>query len=242
MYFAITALVAFLAGIIKVGLGMGAGILFTPILTLLMGPPVAIATMALLLLTANLDALVRYWRYVQWRTVAVIAPTALLFSVMGTVLIVRLPAGPVSKAIGVISVAVGLFRLWRARVGAEPIRLRPSLWNGLVIGAIGGLLNGMSTGGGLVLGLYLLALGLPKQQFVATAPVLVFLLDLTKLSVIWGLGAFPIMVFKPVLAALPLLFVGGYVGGYLNNRLSESRFHTALSVGVVVIGCLLVAR
>jgi len=151
-----------LAGGLLSGLfGVGGGIVLVPLLALLLGLPQREAqgvTLAVLLLPIGLPAVLAYRRRVtlRWWLVAALVTGFLGGVSAGAEGAVRIDQRPLRALFALLVIAAALL-VWRRGAprpptGVEDPVARRSDWNGLWIGAVGGVLAGLfGIGGGIVM-------------------------------------------------------------------------------------------
>ena len=234
------AVVLFSAGAVKGILGIGLPVVAIPLLALVMPVPQAVALMPIPIVISNiwqafhggyfLPAWRRFWPLI-------------LGLVVGTVIGVKLLASVDPRALYiVIGVVVMVFALTsffspRLRLPAHGER-----WLGLAIGLASGVIGGMSTIYGPALIMFLIALRLPKDEFVGT--IATFYLS-AAVPLTLALGAFGVMgtreLIASTLATLPL-FLGMLSGQVLRTRLNQEAFRKGLLAMLLVAGLVLIKR
>ena len=174
----IIASLGFLIGLTKGGFN-ALGSLLTPVLSLVL--PVSLAVGVLLPMLIVGDALALYIYRGQWdsRLVWRMLPAGMVGAVIGTVLLVQLPANALRVVLGVFVLMIVAYKLIGDRV--THLGYRPRRWHAPVIGAVTGLTSGMFNNGGPAFNSYLLLLKLPSQTFIATSVLFFALINLIKL-------------------------------------------------------------
>ena len=109
----ITAIVAFLAGVIKSAFGIGAGIFLTPVLALVINPKEAVVLVAPMMLFTDITAIFQYWRRWSVKDVLLLTPACLIGAVAGALLLNWFTLQMAQRSIG----AIGLLY-----VGTELLR------------------------------------------------------------------------------------------------------------------------
>jgi len=213
--------VAFLAGVLKSGFGIGAGVFLTPILALVTDPKEAVVMVAGMMLLTDLTAIYQYWRQWNGRDILSLAPPCLLGVAAGVFLLNWFTPDMAKRAIGLIGFAyVGIEIL---RIG---LRFQPStqsLIQSVSIGLVAGIASALSNSGGVFLSTDMTG-RLSKERFVGTIVIIFFCLSLTKVGMFTSLGLFHQKLWITVLSLLPLMFLGGLVGRWLNRRIDENQF------------------
>ncbi len=202
--------------------GGGAGLLQLPVLIFL-GLPfgVALATHKIASVALGVGATLRHLREggLRRRFVVFILATGLPGVVLGANIILQVPGRHAEIALGVLTIGLGLYSLFKGRLGlAEEPRNRDGV--GRWLGGVGlfaiGVLNGSLTSGtGLFVTLWLVRwFGADYRQAVAYTLVLV--------GLFWnGAGAIALGLMGEVRWDwLPALLVGSLLGGYAGAHLA----------------------
>lgn len=101
--------VAFFAGVLKSGFGIGAGIFLTPILALVTDPKEAVVLVAPMMLFTDATATCQYWRQWSVKDILSLAPPCYLGAAAGVLLLNWFTPEMARRAIGVIGlVYVGM--------------------------------------------------------------------------------------------------------------------------------------
>lgn len=218
-------LVSLLANLFSAFAGGGAGLLQLPALIFL-GLPfgIALATHKIASVALGIGATVRHLREggLQRRFVLFIGATGVPGVLLGANVILQVPGRHAEIALGVLTIGLGLYSLFKGSMGlAEEPRNRSG--HGLWIGGLGlfliGVLNGSLTSGtGLFVTLWLVRwFGADYRQAVAYTLVLV--------GIVWnGTGALVLGILGEVRWEwLPALLLGSLLGGYAGAHLAISK-------------------
>ena len=224
-------------GVLKASVGGGIGLVLTPALGLVLPVPVAVALLAPLLNLSDPLTLGLYWRQWDARQLRVLLPTVLAGVVLGIGLLALLSEFWLKKTIGVSVLAF---------VGAQ-LALRPrarTLFAGppgaavsAAFGLTAGVASSVAHSGGIVLGPYLIGLGLGNAAVVATANAIVAVTNVVKLGGYWAIGFLTGRILLAAVAALPLLALGTWLGWRVNRWLPRRWFEAAL-LALAVAGAL----
>lgn len=210
-------LVSLVANLLSALAGGGAGLLQLPAL-LHLGLPfaVALATHKIASVALGVGATLRHWQSgkFNWRFSFYILMAGLPGVWLGTQIIVKIPEFWASCALGVLTLGLGLYSIFKPNLGLTPQRLHRDIY-GLTVGGVGlfsiGVLNGSLTSGtGLFVTLWLVRwFGLDFTRAVSYTLILV--------GLFWnGLGA--VFLAQQTTVAwswLPALLLGSLLGGYL---------------------------
>lgn len=232
---------AFLAaGTVKGVLGVGLPMIAVPLIASATSPAQAIALASVPVVVSNAwqafhgghtgDCLRRFW-------------PMLMAVVIGTLIGVQILATVDARVIsGILGVVLVVFTAFQALPRTLELGPRGERWLGPPLGLIGGVLGGMSSLFGPLLILYLVALRLSKDVFVAAVALLFFT---GSLPLFLGLVAHGILsphqILLSALSALPVI-AGLVIGRLLRQRVPQALFEKALFAVLVVIGLNLIRR
>lgn len=236
----VTALAAYGAGLMRLGFGIGAGILFTPLLTLIYDAPRrALATMIPLHWVSDLQGAVRYRQHWQWQKVAPFLAGALPATWLGSSYLSLADPAQVKRLIGMATLVAGLLQIGQQAGWLRLPAFRHNRWYAMAAGVTIGFIGAITNAHGVLLAVYLLQLGGSKEQFVGMTSVILLVLDSFRLITYWyhGIGTAWQLAF-PLLFA-PLIWAGGRAGYQLNRRLPTRPFFVALSLAVSLLGLVL---
>ena len=210
-------LVSLVANAFSALAGGGAGLLQFPAL-LWLGLPfaVALATHKVASVALGIGATLRYMQsgLLSWRLSLLILAAGLPGVWLGAISVLALPEQALLIALGLLTIAMGLYSMKQANLGLEQrqmLRSRLKMGLGALVLALIGVLNGSLTSGtGLFVTLWLVRwYGLDYKQAVAYTLVLV--------GFFWnGLGGLTLALVGEVRWDwLPTLLIASVVGGYL---------------------------
>lgn len=227
--------------------GGGAGLIQFPMLIFL-GLPfgVALATHKVASVFLGIGATLRHLRasHLERRFSLIILGAGLPGVVLGASAILYVPERPAIVALGILTLGLGLYSVFKPRLGMEHTP-RNRDGRGLAAGVAGlfvvGVLNGSITSGtGLFLTIWLIRhFGLDYQRAVAYTLILC--------GFFWnGTGAVVLGVLGTVQWDwMPVLLVGAILGGYLGSHLAISKgnlwIKRAFEITTILIGLKLIA-
>jgi uncharacterized membrane protein YfcA len=231
----LTAFAVFLcAGMVKGLVGVGMPTISLAALTLASDLHTAMALVILPALASNLrqalrgghgrQILARLWPYLV---------SAVLLIPVGALTLTRVDPGQLSGVLGVLLVVY----TGTALAGWRPVLARRhERWTAPIVGAINGVLTGM-TGAFLVPSvIYLQAIQLPRDQLIQAMGIL-FLAATVTLGLTLGGNRLltPELAGLSALAVLPA-FGGVRIGELLRTRLSEAHFRRVLLTALLLVG------
>lgn len=211
---------SFLANWFSALSGGGAGLIQFPMLIFL-GLPfgVALATHKVASVALGLGATIRHFResHLERRFSLIILGAGLPGVILGANTILKVPANDAQFALGVLTMGLGLYSVFKPKLGMEHTPKSREGWP-LVLGMVGlfvvGFLNGSITSGtGLFLTMWLIRyFGLDYKRAVAYTLVLC--------GLFWnGTGAIVLgMIGKIAWDWMPALLAGSLIGGYVGTH------------------------
>ena len=226
-------------GIVKGTMGVGLPTIVLPMLSLLVPGTQAMGLLVMPVLLSNFWQAIAggNWRYSLRRFGSVVG-VQLLF----TVATVKLTAGfsavffNVVVAIAVLSAVALMF------VRPQKVSTRQERWMGPVVGAIAGVMGGVSTLTGPIIITYLMALRLKREEFIASISIIYLLGSLPMYVAMLWYGRFGFSeVALSALALLPM-FAGLRFGKAIRQYLSEIAFRRVLIGFLVTLALMLVVK
>lgn len=229
------AAAAFIAGgVVKGVLGIGLPLVVIPLLATVLDVPSAVALMTVPVLASNIQQMFQ-GKGVLWalkRFTTLIVPM-LVATVIAAQFMAEVDFRTGSLVLGVIVV---LFSLMQAFPLRTQLPARAERWGHPVAGVIAGFLGGLSNLFGPTLTMYLVALRLDRDEFIA-ATATIFTIGSSTLYItmaINGLLTLPSLGASAI-ATLPVL-AGVAIGNRLRGRLPERMFRRALLLALAAIG------
>jgi uncharacterized membrane protein YfcA len=227
--------------------GGGAGLIQFPMLIFL-GLPfgVALATHKVASVALGVGATFRHLKdsHLERRFSLIILAAGLPGVVLGASIVLRIPASHAQLALGVLTMGLGVYSVFKPRLGMEHAPKNRE-GRGLAVGLIGlfvvGFLNGSITSGtGLFLTMWLIRhFGLDYKRAVAYTLVLC--------GLVWnGTGAVVLgLIGRIAWDWMPALLAGSILGGYLGSHFAISKgnrwIKRAFEIVTILIGLKLIA-
>jgi uncharacterized membrane protein YfcA len=224
---ALAAAGALSMGVSKAGFS-GLGLLHVMIFALLFGARGSTGIVLPMLLVGDVCAIVAYRRQARWNYLRRILPPACVGIVIAAAFMSRLGEGQYRPLIGWIilslSVLQGIRMAQPALFGDVP-HGHAFAWS---MGLLAGGTTMLANAGSPIMTIYLLAVSLPKLEFVGTSAWFFFLINLFKVpfSAWLGLIGGPTLLFNVVMS--PLIVVGFFAGGWLIRRVPQRLFDGAM--------------
>jgi Predicted permeases len=228
----IIAVTGFCSGVIKSGVGVGAGIFLLPTLSLAFSAKTALGLGAPLMLTSDVMALRYYWK--QWiplKEFARLLLAALPGLLAGTVLLPIMPAEGFRIAVGMFGMSYAFYHLFPK--GRFALLLKSILANAdqrldgkqvYIFGALGGVATVLAHAGGIVWSLYLMTSVKDRRTFVGTIVLLFFITNIYKTVAYVAIDTVSMTEMMGVLPAIPAVLLGSAIGNVANKRMNQDIF------------------
>jgi len=199
-----------------------------------------------MLIAGDLGAVRLFRRDAQWSHVLRTLPPAVVgvaagWALMGWVQRAGIPAVKFNPVIGGIVLVLALVQLgrnWKPNLFASVPHTRAFAWT---MGFAAGVTTMLANAAGPVMALYLLAVALPKEQFVGTAAWFFLLINLIKapFSAQLGLITADSLAFNAVL--VPFIIGGLFLGRAVMAKLPQKAFDTLVLAFALVAAAKLLA-
>lgn len=233
-------LVLLLAGMTKGVLGVGLPLIAVPLLSQIVPVPLAIMTLAVSTVVSNgvqafqggniVAVLRRFWTLFTPLVVALFAGARLLVDLD-------------PRLLGLIlGTALLVFTLLNQFPRLLEIKVRQERAMSPLIGAVSGLLGGVSSFYGPPILMYLVALKLPRDIFISAVSVALFMgaLPLVISLMVYGMMGRDEFILS-CLSAVPVM-VGLLIGQLIQRRMPQEAFRKGLLVILVLTGVSLILR
>jgi len=216
---------AMLVGVAKTGIA-GIGMLFVVIFAQILPAKQATGLVLPLLCFGDLVAVASYRQHANWRHLWRLFPWAALGVVVGFFVLGRIGDRDMRQLIGgivVTLVTLHLVRRWRARAATES-EPEHGAWFAPTIGVLAGFTTLVANAAGPLMAVYLLAMRLPKMEYVGTAAVFFLLLNLFKVPFMVSLGLITQPSFALNLWLAPAVLVGALAGRKILPKINQKMF------------------
>jgi hypothetical protein len=234
----VAALAALIVGIAKGGIN---GLGFLPVIIFACVLPSTKQSSGFvlpLLIFGDAVAVLNYRRHTQWSYLWKLFPWTALGLGFGYIAMGRINDKQAAHLIGVIVLGLVLLHLWRrrqAKLAGPDAQLEHGWWFAPLIGIMAGFTTLVSNAAGPLMALYLLAMGLPKMEYVGTGAVFFMLLNWVKVPIMMNLGLITTSSFKFNLFLAPAVLAGTFAGRWLLPRINQKLFEN-LALGLSAVG------
>jgi uncharacterized membrane protein YfcA len=195
-----------------------------------------------LLIFGDFVAVLSYRTHTQWRYLWKLMPWTAAGVVLGYFALGHISDRTTRTMIGVIIVSLCVLGYWRRYLALPtPETETPKHWAlAAAIGIVAGFITLIANAAGPVMAIYLVAMRLPKMQFVGTTAVFFMVLNLFKVPFMVDLGLITAQSFKFNLMLAPAVLLGAFAGRWLLIRINQQLFEKLVLGFSAIAGILLI--
>ncbi len=219
----LAALAALGVGVSKSGFS-GVSLVHVLVMAHIFGDKLSTGVVLPMLVIGDICAVITFKRHAVWRHVLRTLPIACVGVAIGTWMMTLIPEGAYKPIIGWTVLVLVILQLWRIR-NPTVFEHVPHSWPfAATMGLLAGVTTMMANAAGPVMGMYFLAVGLPKYQLTGTSAWFFLIINLYKVPFSLGLGLIHgnTILFNLVLA--PVILVGLFLGRWLLAHVSQKLF------------------
>ena len=221
---------ATISGFSKTGIP-GISILSVSIFAVVLPAKASTGVVLPMLIFADVFAYFVYRRNLEWRRVGRLLPWAGVGLVLGWLTLGYVDNRQATRLIGAIIALMLILHAWRRAVQAKATETSPApVWFGPFIGVFAGLSTMVANAAGPVMTLYLLAMRLPKLEFLGTSAAFFLLINWIKVPFIAQLGLINPASLKLNLYLLPAVALGALIGRPVVQRVNQKLFENVALV------------
>jgi uncharacterized membrane protein YfcA len=234
------ALGAFLVGVSKTGIA-GLGILNVAIFAAILPARESVGVVLVILISADIVAVTTYRNDANWHHLWRLFPWAAFGVLIGAATMGRINDLTVKRLIGGILVILVLLHLWR-RIRDRNREDSVSKWGtgysrlALLAGICAGFTTMVANAAGPIMILYLLAMRLPKMEFIGTSAWFFLVLNLFKVPFSYSLGLITPASLSIDLPLAPFAMMGAVSGRAIIKHIDQSLFEKMALVLTLVAG------
>jgi uncharacterized protein len=230
---ALLGIAALIVGVSKTAIP-GAGTVAVAIFAAVLPAKQSTGTILLLLIVADLFAVLAYRRHTNWRALLGLAPAVIAGILLGVLFLAFADDAWVKRTIGVILLAVIAITLFRRRMGAQVGEDGPHRVAAATYGTLGGFTTMVANAAGPVMSMYFLAARFPVKEFLGTAAWFFAIVNLSKVPFSIGLGLITVPGLLLDLVLVPAVVIGALAGRWLAGRLDQTLFERLVIIFTVV--------
>lgn len=222
---------AAIVGVSKSGIG-GLGILSVVLFAQILPAKQATGAVLPLLCFGDVVGAYYYRKHASWRHLWRLFPWTAAGVVAGWFALGRIDDHAARVLIGIIILSMAAMHLIRRRYGGQ--EAEHGVWFAPVIGVLAGFTTLVANAAGPLMAIYMLAMRLPKMDYVGTGAVFFLALNFFKVPFMLQLGLITVDSFTLNLALAPLVVAGAWLGRRLVLAIDQRRFENiALGLSLV---------
>ena len=225
----IVALCSIMVGVSKTGIP-GFGILIVPLVATVLPTGTSIAVVLGMLILGDLFAIIYHRHNAKWHYMLHLLPAAIVGIVTGYFILEIVNEQQLKPIIGVIVLLMLGIHYWRTKNQTEETKIPTEWWFAAGLGFIAGVTSMMANAAGPIMIIYLLAMRLPKIEFVGTAAWFFFIINWLKVPFSAKLGFMTLETIKLHLMMLPFIAVGAFLGIFLLKRVPQKAFAAIVQI------------
>lgn len=226
-----------LAYLVRGATGFGSGLIGVPLLVLMLPLTLVVPVVSALDYLASATHGVVHRSSIVWRDLWVLLPPALIGMLLALYLFKNLDLSLLTHGLGIF---VLVYAVW-ALLAVQPKQRRSRAW-GLPLGLVAGLIGTLFGIGGPFYVIYFRLRRLDKHQFRATFAMTYLVEGMARLVGYALTGLFDRDGLLLMAAAIPVVFVGLYLGEHIHSRLSQQGMHRLIGVLVLMAGIALLMK
>ena len=235
------AAAVFAAYVVRGMSGFGAGLVAAPLLALVLPVHVVVPMSGLLVFVLFVFLTLRDRAHVIWRELKLLAPPTIAGVVAGLLLFRSLDNQLMLIMLGGFLVLYATYMLAVPAFGLPQFQLSER-W-AIPLGFTGAFFDTLfGGGGGTLVVIYMHARGVGRMEFRATIAMLWFFEMIARIGGYGIAGYYTREVLVLVVALLPVMWAGTWVGERLGNRVSQQTFSRILAVMLMLSGLSLLMK
>jgi uncharacterized membrane protein YfcA len=227
------ALAAFGIGITKSGFS-GVSLVHVLIFAYVFGAKASTGVVLPMLIVGDTMAMLMFGQHADWGYVRRMFPPAIVGVVVAWLLMDVMSESYYRPTIGCIILGLALVQL--ARMFREDwfTKVPHSNLFAWGMGILVGITTMLANAAGPVFGIFLIAIGLPKKEFVGTAAWFFLLLNVVKIPFSWNLGLIRSDTLALNVMFLPLIWLGLKAGSNLVKKINQRGFEAGIIILAII--------
>jgi uncharacterized protein len=217
----LAAISALVVGLSKTGL-VGIGIVGSIGLTLVLPAKVVTGAILPLLILGDIVAVAMFRRHANWAQLLRIFPWAALGVAMGWFMLDKLDNHAINRVVGIIVVIIVILQVIREIRGQLEPPKNPMLAG--IVGMFAGISTMIANAAGPIMSVYLLAMKLPKLEFIGTSSWYFLIVNLFKVPFGLNLGIINPQSLLFDLKLVPFVLLGAFLGKPILDRINQVWF------------------
>lgn len=206
------------------------GILVVPLMALVLPTRQSTGILLGILILADVFAITYHRHNARWLHVLVLLPPALVGIVVGYFGLKFVNDQQLKPIIGAIVLLMLGINYWRTKSRDKNAPIPSPWWLAMWLGFMAGITTMMANAAGPIMIIYLLAMRLPKTQFVGTAAWFFFVINWLKVPFSANLDLMTVESVKLDLMMLPFIAAGAIAGIFFLKRIPQKDFTTVVQI------------
>jgi uncharacterized membrane protein YfcA len=225
----VICLCAMMVGITKVGIP-GFGILVVPLMASVLPARNSVGVLLGILILADLFA-AGYHRYnANWGHIIRLLPATFVGIITGYFGLSIVSNEQLKPIIGAIVLTMLALNYWRTRTQKSDAPIPTQWWFALLLGFLAGVMTMMANAAGPIMIIYLLAMRLPKIEFVGTRAWFFFIVNWLKVPFSTNLQLMTVESIKLDLMMLPFIALGALLGVVFLMKIPQKTFNAVVQI------------
>lgn len=195
-----------------------------------------------MLVCGDVGAVLLFRRHAQWHHVFRTLPPALIGVVVGWLVMKGFPGMRFNPVIGSIVLALAVLQLFRTWKPALFLGVPHTLGFAWAMGLSAGLTTMLANAAGPVMGIYLLAVELPKAEFVGTSAWFFLIINVLKIPFSLQLGFITPHTLLFNLLLVPGIIAGLFLGKSIIPKIPQKWFDTLILAFALIAAARLLAN
>lgn len=208
----------------------GLGILIVPLMALVLPTRQSTGILLGILILGDLFAIVYHRHNARWGHVLRLLPAAFAGIVAGYFGLKLINDRQLKPIIGGIVLVMLLINYWWTRAKGEDAPVPTQWWIAAALGFLAGVTTMMANAAGPVMIIYLLAMRLPKVEFVGTGAWFFFVVNWLKVPFSANLDLITAESVKLNLMMLPFIAIGAIAGIFLLRYIPQKAFNATVQI------------
>jgi len=225
----VIALCAVMVGISKTGIP-GVAILVVPLMAGVLPARSSVGVLLGILILADLFAAGYYRHNAKWQHLSRLLPIAFVGIVAGYFGLRAVSDEQLKPIIGIIVLTMLGFNYWRSKVKSQDAPIPTQWWFAAGLGFLAGVTTMMANAAGPIMIIYLLAMRLPKIEFVGTSAWFFFVINWLKVPFSARLELMTMESLKLDLMMLPFIAIGAISGILVLKKIPQKAFNIIVQI------------
>ncbi len=225
----IVGIASLLIGISKTGVP-GLGILAIPLVAWVIPAKASTGVILPMLIVGDIFAVKYYRRHAVWPHLIRLIPWAVTGIIIGFLIMGKIKDHQLRPIIGITVLVMLIVNYWRNIRMKGDISIPTQWWFAALFGLLAGITTMMANAAGPILAIYLLAMQLPKNEFLGTGAWYYLLLNCFKVPFSANLGLINENSLFLNLVNLPFIIGGALLGIYLVKFIPEKTFIAVVQI------------